>query len=117
MTGAEVVSRSGPPLSSPRPGDRGRSLSQPGSVSTNTVYSNVLPRRQTAAARTAGPVKTRPPFLTPVIAVTVPVEDCSQYMFQLDMLAPGTVKVRQETKLERLRPPQSHDKRFCKGVA
>jgi len=96
VTGQEIVSRTGPPLGSQGPTGRGDSLSRQGSASSgrrqSQVFANVLPRRG-GAARQVSPVQLRPPFLTDVIMINVPVEDCSQYEFRLDMMSAGKVTV------------------------
>jgi len=46
-------------------------------------FANSLPRPKGGASRKVGPIKVNPPFLQPVISINVPVEECSQFNFEV----------------------------------
>eukprot|EP00092_Neocalanus_flemingeri_P006157 GFUD01006628.1.p1 GENE.GFUD01006628.1~~GFUD01006628.1.p1 ORF type:complete len:588 (-),score=139.67 GFUD01006628.1:240-2003(-) len=62
------------------------------SVASSTVFTEphfayTLARAKGGTSRKVGPIKVTAPFLQPMISVNVPVEDCSQYKFEVKFFA------------------------------
>lgn len=55
--------------------------SSTGSAEPHFAYT--LPRAKGGASRKVGPIKVNAPFLQPMISINIPVEDCSQYQFEV----------------------------------
>ena len=52
-------------------------------------FANTLSRDKSSQSKKVVPVKFKPPFLHDNITLTLPVEDCAQYSFDLKFLAKG----------------------------
>jgi len=52
-------------------------------ASTKPQFAYSLPRPKGGATKKVGPIKVTAPFLLPMISVNIPVEDCTQYTFEV----------------------------------
>ena len=57
------------------------SISSTGSTEPQFAYA--LPRPKGGASKKVGPIKVTAPFLLPMISINIPVEDCTQYTFEV----------------------------------
>lgn len=57
------------------------SISSTGSTEPQFAYA--LPRPRGGATKKVGPIKVTAPFLLPMISINIPVEDCTQYNFEV----------------------------------
>jgi len=51
--------------------------------STKPQFAYSLPRPKGGATKKVGPIKVTAPFLLPMITINIPVEDCTQYTFEV----------------------------------
>merc|ERR1719278_1865074 len=52
-------------------------------ASTKPQFAYSLPRPKGGTTNKVGPIKVTAPFLLPMISVNIPVEDCTQYTFEV----------------------------------
>jgi len=60
-----------------------------GPVLAAPQYSNSLPRKQGGATGQVGPIKVQPPFINGSIIISVPVQDCAEYEFEVKFFGPS----------------------------
>merc|ERR1712013_491063 len=56
-------------------------------ASTKPQFAYSLPRPKGGATKKVGPIKVTAPFLLPMITVNIPVEDCTQYTFEVKLFS------------------------------
>eukprot|EP00091_Calanus_sinicus_P013800 TRINITY_DN3066_c0_g1_i10.p1 TRINITY_DN3066_c0_g1~~TRINITY_DN3066_c0_g1_i10.p1 ORF type:complete len:586 (-),score=167.47 TRINITY_DN3066_c0_g1_i10:160-1917(-) len=61
------------------------SISSTGSTEPQFAYA--LPRPRGGATKKVGPIKATAPFLQPMISINIPVEDCTQYNFEVQFFS------------------------------
>jgi len=62
---------------------RQSSSSSVSSTGSEPQFAYALPRPKGGASKKVGPIKVKAPFLLPMISVNIPVEDCTQYNFEV----------------------------------
>jgi hypothetical protein len=95
-------SPTGSPSSSPYWTRSKAAATNQGPVLAAPQYANTLPRQQGGATAQVGPIRVQPPFINGSITISVPVQDCAEYEFEIKFFGPSSKEVGKVSRIHLL---------------